>query len=221
MSAIVSCAVIAPAVVGAASTTDYTLNYSSGKIIRWDPCKTINYRVNLDRAPKGALTEVKEAVARVETVTGINFAYQGSTDRLPQSTWTNHVDRSKRLVIFAWAWSGSGDGHSTLLPSGAAGEGGWAAQSWTSDGVTHRLRIVAGFAIFNPSTYRNLERGFGSGETRGQLVLHELGHAMGLNHTTTRSQIMYPQIESRSRTAYGDGDRTGLHKLGRAAGCMG
>ena len=74
--------------------------------------------------------------------------------------------------------------------------------------------------MFNPRTYRNLSPGFGSGETRGQLILHELGHAMGLNHTRNTGQIMYPMLRSRSRTAYAAGDRTGLERVGRNAGCI-
>jgi predicted Zn-dependent protease len=81
------------------------------------------------------------------------------------------------------------------------------------------MRILAGFALLNRNT-NSLPGGYGSGETRGQLLLHELGHAMGLEHTSAKSQIMYPTLLNRSRTTYGDGDRTGLDKLGRQAGCI-
>ena len=51
-------------------------------------------------------------------------------------------------------------------------------------------------------------------------MLHELGHAMGLNHVTDPRQLMYPVIMSRSRAAYGPGDLAGLRRLGRTQGCL-
>jgi hypothetical protein len=220
IAAVAGCAVITPAIVGSAGTSDYALTYSSGKVVRWNPCQTISYKVNPDRAPKRALSEVKYAVERVAARTGITFVYDGRTSTVPQSNFDDHADRSKRRIIFAWARPGSGSGRSTLLPSGAAGEGGWAAQSWTKDGRSHDLRIIGGFAIFNAATFRDLRSGFGRGETSGQLILHELGHAMGLEHVGTKSQIMYPRLMTRDDTAYAAGDRTGLSKVGRAAGCI-
>jgi predicted Zn-dependent protease len=49
--------------------------------------------------------------------------------------------------------------------------------------------------------------------------MHELGHAVGLDHTTDRSQIMYPTM-TRKKAVFGAGDRTGLHYLGRTSGCL-
>src|SRR4051794_35425611 len=46
----------APATVTArGSGSSYALSYSSGRVVRWNPCRVIHYRVNTARAPKGAL----------------------------------------------------------------------------------------------------------------------------------------------------------------------
>jgi len=44
-------------------------------------------------------------------------------------------------------------------------------------------------------------------------VLHELGHAAGLNHVARNNQVMYPEIGLTSPAAYADGDIAGLKVL--------
>jgi len=65
-----------------------------------------------------------------------------------------------------------------------------------------------------------LKPGFTAGASVGALLLHELGHAVGLNHVSLRSQIMYPTIGSWTRAGYHYGDLEGLRAVGRAAGCF-
>jgi hypothetical protein len=48
------------------------------------------------------------------------------------------------------------------------------------------------------------------------VVLHELGHLAGLDHTNDRSQIMFSEGQP-TVTEYGDGDLRGLADLGRGA----
>ena len=74
-----------------------------------------------------------------------------------------------------------------------------------------------------------LAHGFGTGPTsgwqgtRGQLVLHEFHHALGLGHTPTsrpdEAQIMYPALTHKT-AVWGAGDRTALKVLGRTSGCL-
>jgi hypothetical protein len=48
------------------------------------------------------------------------------------------------------------------------------------------------------------------------IILHELGHLVGLDHTADRNEIMFSEAEFNVR-AYGVGDLEGLAKLGTRA----
>ncbi len=50
----------------------------------------------------------------------------------------------------------------------------------------------------------------------GPLLLHELGHAVGLNHVYASGEVMNPDAHLSN---YGPGDREGLWHLGARAGC--
>jgi len=66
----------------------------------------------------------------------------------------------------------------------------------------------------------HLKPGFVSGGSIGTLLLHELGHTMGLQHVSYPHEVMYPVVSSLSAGGYTLGDRTGLSKVGAAKGCF-
>ena len=65
-----------------------------------------------------------------------------------------------------------------------------------------------------------LARGFGAGLSRGNLVLHELGHVVGLDHIGDRTQLMHASIHQDSPNGYAAGDLAGLARLGAREGCL-
>lgn len=66
----------------------------------------------------------------------------------------------------------------------------------------------------------NLKPGFGAGMTQGNVILHESAHAMALEHTHAKHQVMNPVLTSATPKGFGRGDLAGLKKLGRPAGCI-
>ena len=52
---------------------------------------------------------------------------------------------------------------------------------------------------------------------RLNLYLHEVGHALGLNHVTSTQSVMYATLTA--RTSLGTGDRAGLKRLGHIEVC--
>ena len=50
------------------------------------------------------------------------------------------------------------------------------------------------------------------------MVLHELGHLMGLGHVRSLGEIMHPS--GGGVVDLGPGDLEGLHQLGASGGCV-
>jgi predicted Zn-dependent protease len=51
------------------------------------------------------------------------------------------------------------------------------------------------------------------------VLMHELGHVIGLDHVSDQSQIMYQTVTTK-QSVFGAGDLAGLQLLGRPAGCL-
>jgi hypothetical protein len=189
-------------------------------IARWNPCARIGYRVNARLGGRGALADTREALARVHRVTGLRFVYRGPTRIVPGGAGGNSYPRDTRLVV-SWARPGQ----TRLLGArGVAGRGGPSWVTWRAGGRTKAM-ITRGFVVLNANL--DLGGGFGGGVhngwvgTRGQLLMHELGHAVGLDHPRQddRWEIMYPTMTDK-RAVWGAGDRHGLFRLGEAGGCL-
>jgi hypothetical protein len=71
-----------------------------------------------------------------------------------------------------------------------------------------------------------LPAGFGERYSRGVILMHELGHVMGLAHVGAPDELMWSPDASQdpvpdlSQSDWGPGDLEGLRALGRAAGCL-
>jgi hypothetical protein len=215
-------AVAAPRTVSSlGTTTSYKLyKLSDGRVLRWNPCSTIHYRTNLKQAPAGALTDVKAAIAKVAAATGLKFVYDGSTTVIPQTDYAKSMSPTKvPPLVIAWAKRGTGAGASNLLGGEAYAIGGWRALGWSDGDGNHPMRAMSGMVVVDVRS-NTLPAGFATrrGGTRGGMLLHELGHVVGLQHVSDTTQEMNPTIIDRA--SFGNGDKTGLKKVGAAAGCI-
>ncbi|PLS76231.1 MAG: hypothetical protein CYG61_03340 [Actinobacteria bacterium] len=150
---------------------------------------------------------MQEAMRRVGQATGINFVYDGSTGEVPSNGGNGY---SGAGTVIAWATHEE----TNMLTGNAAGVGGAAAVS--SNGY---IRITRGFVVIDAN--RTVPAGFSGGVTQGALLMHELGHMVGLDHSGDQAQIMYPTVTSRTPADWGAGDRNGLARVGAANGCLG
>ncbi len=194
--------------------------------IRWNPCQTeITYKVNTSLArEKGrstasartrARTEITRAFGEIAEATGVTFRYTGTTRDIPTGDdWWEQQGTDEEIVV-AYVDRDKASTRSTLLSSGAWGEGG---QVYSYEGET--VVIGRGFAVFDRDKARQMRSGFGSGARRGNLVLHELGHVMGLDHVSDKDQLMYPTLSNKTPNGFAAGDRAGLAQLGQAGGCI-
>ncbi|HWU20266.1 MAG TPA: matrixin family metalloprotease [Nocardioides sp.] len=178
---------------------------------RWNPCAVIHYRVNLAGMSSTNLKLIRNALRKVHLATGLQFSYAGGSRVLPfGGAWNRSVPTSGLYFAFATA---------TTVPAikGLAGLGGEGALVTTSSGS----KVVAsGGVTLAKGWWKKLYSGFKNGPSKGSLLLHEIGHAVGLMHVGNKPEIMYPVLGPWSYGHYGWGDLAGLQQLGADQGCL-
>ncbi|MGH9073913.1 MAG: matrixin family metalloprotease, partial [Acidimicrobiales bacterium] len=197
-------------------STAYTFLSGPGTApVRYNPCQTLHYVVNLSEAPAGALGVVQADIAQVSSATGIPFVYDGTTSELPSTTRSAYQpslygDRWAPILV-AWERPGQTD---FLVPGASeAGDGG--SEEILGGSVP---QYVSGEVALNADD--SMPLGPGDNPSWTTVLLHEMGHVMGLGHTQSTDEIMYPTISPQSPSAYGAGDLAGLSRLGLGAGCL-
>jgi hypothetical protein len=201
--------------------------------VRWNPCQTaVTYAVNprlaggSAKARGSAVSDVREGFRRVGHRTGIHFRYTGRTNEIPNNTsresWSSRQHSAE--IVVAWVNQSHARTRSNLITNSgsgyASGVGGWMMRAWTDSKGHWQTAIGRGFVVINSGHNDIYKPGYGQGVTRGALLLHEIGHAVGLGHVGTTRELMYPTMLNRSYSMYKDGDRSGLKKVGRPLGCV-
>lgn len=163
------------------------------------PCGPIQYTVSTAHAPDDFEQVVHGAVGLVAAVSGYSFVYVGpTTDR----DFTAHLTRGRSgPVLIGFAGSDEVPG----LAGDVAGLGGSAP---AGDGV----HFSTGVVMLDAAVYRRAD----ALEHRRAIVMHELGHVLGLGHVDDDGELM--NEENLGRTEFGPGDLAGLQAL-RAASC--
>jgi hypothetical protein len=192
----------------------------SGKkvVLRWNPCQKITYRVNLASMPassrKQALSETKASLSRLGKSTGITFVYKGGTSIVPR---TSNLSKLPAQIVVAFTRASKTD-----YPLGGAtlGYGGYQYAWWSTAGGGYQAAITRGFVVLDTPDLVKLQPGLGKGQTQGNVIQHEMGHVVGLMHISDRSQLMYPTLFPSAPNGYASGDKAGLVRVGRKAGCI-
>jgi hypothetical protein len=199
---------------GDASEHDFLARRMDGSPLRWNPCEPIHYVIDPSTAPEGSVEDVHEAIRQVSRATGIAFRYDGLTDE-PPSRRRLPLQRDRygdrwAPVLIAWVdpdesdISFDRDGHEA------------AAVAAPARPLSGEELFVSGFIAMNLEDAN--PPGFAWPGAQGPVLLHELGHIMGLAHVETAGQIM--EESGGGVTAFGAGDLEGLRKVGRQAGCL-
>ncbi|MBL8932366.1 MAG: matrixin family metalloprotease [Kineosporiaceae bacterium] len=218
---------LAPGTAAAATGRGYavsTAKLSDGRrvVLRWNPCQVITYRVNVSAVPlrrrPAMLAQVRAAVTRLGTASGLRFSFVGTTRTVPRSTTIAGQDAELMIAVTT---PSSTD---FTIGKGVLGYGGYRYWQWTTTTPSGRrvggAAIARGWVVLDSAGLGSMRPGFGPGATQGNVILHELAHAIGLDHVDDRRQLLYPTLLPTAPDGYARGDRAGLRVVGRAAGCL-
>jgi hypothetical protein len=177
--------------------------------VAYDPCRPIHYVVRGHGEPAGADLIVTDSVLRVSHVTGLRFVYDGPTSEAPNSQ--RALYQPKRYgdrwapVLISWVTPKENPD----FAADVTGEGGSAHVGFPNRPSAY----VTGAVELDTKQIANiLQRHDGRQVVRG-IVLHELGHLVGLGHVADASQLMFPEGQP-GVTDFAAGDLAGLHALG-------
>ena len=189
--------------------------------VRWDPCESITYAINPFGASIDVRPDLREAVRRVGEATGIRFRPAGTTREGFLHAFLRMryegAFRGADVIVF---WVDHDDYRSivqrlfgpSLPPSIALGKP-------MAGLYRHRDQYFGGLILVDADAVS--VPGFASPQAHGLVLLHELGHVMGLGHVRDRDQLMYSGRRPNEKVGgFGAGDLEGLRRLGVDAGCL-
>lgn len=180
-----------------------------GNPVAWSPCRPIHFVVRALHSPTGGRRALDQAIAKVSAATGLTFVDDGSTDEAPSSQREpyqpeRYGDRWAPVLI-AWATPKEVPDFGVDI----AGEAGATRVTTPSGDSTY----IGGVVYLDPTKYTEITTRSGQA-VADSVILHELGHLVGLAHVNDAAQIMWPRGNSAGLTGYQDGDAAGLRALG-------
>ncbi|MCD4526747.1 matrixin family metalloprotease [Nocardioides sp. cx-173] len=171
--------------------------------VAWSPCRPVEYVVNPDGAPDDWEDLLDDAVETISEATGLRFEDGGTTD---DRDFEGRVDPSGRPgpVLIGWADADEVEG--------LAGDvAGLAGPMGRDDGMF--TRYVTGRVVLDRDAFEEIEATRDPEAQQRAIIVHELGHLVGLDHVDDPNELMYPTAQV---TSLGPGDLSGLAILGDA-----
>jgi hypothetical protein len=179
---------------------------ADGEPVGWDRCRPVHYVVDARSAPPGGEYLLAGALAELTRVTGLVFVDDGATDEpVTDDRPAVQVDRyGDRWAPVLVAWSDP-----AAAPRLAGDVAAYAGPQAVDGATAGSRRYVTGQLVLDaPQVAAMASAEAGLARARA-VVLHELGHLVGLDHVDDPSQLMYPSTTPLV-VDFADGDLRGL-----------
>jgi hypothetical protein len=177
-----------------------------GEAVRWDPCRPVRYVVDSRTAPAGGDFLLRDALARVQQLTGLVFVDEGPTGESPDdersSLQPERYGQRWAPVLVSW----SDPAAATRLAGDVAGYAGPQRVPGAEPGTD---RYVSGQLVLDGPQLAAMAGGQAGLARARAVVLHELAHLVGLDHVDDPGQLMYPATTPLV-VDFADGDLRGL-----------
>lgn len=179
--------------------------------VAYDPCRFIPVVQNLRTAPAAAQIVVAQALSEISLATGLQFTQEGMTDEAPSEQRApfqpdRYGDRWAPVLI---AWSDEAE--VPLLAGDIAGTGG---STWIPAADPSDVRVyVTGQVVIDGPQVDEMMSAPGGIDMARSVVMHELGHLVGLDHVVRAGELMNARSDG-TTVRFGPGDLHGLAALG-------
>lgn len=201
----------APKVAGGVGTFDFAQHQpgASELPVTYDPCEVIHVEINDELAPPEGERIVRHAIDEVSRATGLQFAVDGTTDRLPEESGVTPsmgvLGGDWPAVLLAWTTPDQ-------LPDLAGEIAGVGGSQAVKDPLREHWGYVTGTVALDAPTLTGMLTHPEGERLARAIVMHELGHLVGLGHVDDPTELMYD--DNLGVVTFGPGDREGLAQLG-------
>lgn len=179
--------------------------------VTWSSCKPIHVVVNDAMAPPEGWDILMAALDQVHEASGLKFVVDGRTSALPEGSVRSPNGIDWDPVLIAWTTP-------EQAPELDGSVDGFGGSSAMTDRVSGKKYYVTGrIALDTPQLTKELRGPHGTDGVRG-VIVHELGHVLGLAHVDDDHETM--NKSARRDGQLGPGDRIGFGQVG-AGPCYG